>query len=392
MSSTYQEYKNRVFYKGATKRDYVKNKVKESIDDLIYNSQYGFKITINDNEHDVAILSTRTTQEYEAANVIAHLGFLERGVVFNWDSSNWIVLKKMFRPDQPGFNGIAYKCTDDLKWINEDGELNTQPAYVRSGRITNALGVTPDKNEYFDNIILHTTDWSMMAATPLNLNLKTEMRFIVKGQAYRVSNIDNVSIEGVSILSMVSDKLLGSDDIVNGVAAISSYYIDSTVDLPIQIQTGQNLTMPIVVYNNGLVVNEQCNYADFDNDIITIEENIITGQNAGSTNIICTLSRNPLVEIVLPVVVSVEEVENDEKIVIVGNDYILWNTSEHYALSDNRCAAFSVTTSSKIDIETDTEECSIDISIKDKYSGKIRIIAIDENNNEYEKEIIVKTN
>ena len=105
MSSAYQEYKNRVTFKGATKREYVKNKVKESIDDLIFNSQYGFKITVAGEEHDVAILSTRTTQEYEAANVIAHLGFLDKGVVFNWDSSNWIVLKKMFRPDQPGFNG-----------------------------------------------------------------------------------------------------------------------------------------------------------------------------------------------------------------------------------------------------------------------------------------------
>ena len=46
MSIRYDEYKNRVHFKGSTKREYVKNKTKESIDDLISNSQYGFAIDV----------------------------------------------------------------------------------------------------------------------------------------------------------------------------------------------------------------------------------------------------------------------------------------------------------------------------------------------------------
>ena len=65
----------------------------------------------------------------------------------------------MFRPDQPGFNGIAYRCNDYIKWIDEKTEeLHVQPAYVRSGRITNAVGVTPDVTRLFDNLRLHDTD------------------------------------------------------------------------------------------------------------------------------------------------------------------------------------------------------------------------------------------
>ena len=166
MSTRYEEYKERVHFKGNTKREYVKTKVKESISSLIEDSQYGFTISVynrNDKtykDHEVAILSTKTTQEYEAANVIAPLEVgLEKGVLFKWDDNDWILLKKMFRPDQPGFNGIAYRCTGYLKWIDKDTrELHIQPAYIRSGRITNALGVTPDVNRKFDNIILHDTD------------------------------------------------------------------------------------------------------------------------------------------------------------------------------------------------------------------------------------------
>ncbi len=390
MSKVYQEYRDRVFFKGNTKRDYVKNKVKESIDDLIYNSQYGFKITIGETEHDVAILSTRTTQEYEAANIIAHLGFLDRGVVFNWDNNNWIVLKKMFRPDQPGFNGIAYKCTDSLNWIDSDGVLNTQQAYVRSGRITNALGVTPDKNEYFDNIILHDTDWNMMAATPLNTNLKTEMRFIIKGQSYRISNIDNVSIEGVSILSMVSDKLLDSDDIENKVADVSTYRLDTTVSLPIKLKVGTSLEVPIVVYNEGIIVAEDCNYSGY-SDIISMSGNIITAVSAGNTEIQCKLSKNDLVTKTISVEVLSEDVENITKIDLVGNDYILWDSSETYRLSDGRAASFETSTTSKMLVTKSETSNSITLSIKDKYSGKIIVTATDIENNTYIKTVIIKS-
>ena len=122
MSMRFEEYKDRVHFKGNTKREYVKTKVAESISSLIEDSQYGFTISVYDKatktftDHDVAILSTKTTQEYEAANVIAPLSVgLEKGVLFKWDDNFWILLKKMFRPDQPGFNGIAYRCNDTLK-------------------------------------------------------------------------------------------------------------------------------------------------------------------------------------------------------------------------------------------------------------------------------------
>ena len=95
MSTPYEEYKERVHFKGNTKREYVKTKVKESISSLIEDSQYGFTISVYNKEsktytdHEVAILSTKTTQEYEAANVIAPLEVgLEKGVLFKWDGND----------------------------------------------------------------------------------------------------------------------------------------------------------------------------------------------------------------------------------------------------------------------------------------------------------------
>lgn len=394
MSTRYEEYQDRVHFKGNTKREYVKTKVKESISSLIEDSQYGFTISVyNKNskkytDHEVAILSTKTTQEYEAANIIAPLEVgLEKGTLFNWDNNSWIVLKKMFRPDQPGFNGIAYRCTGELKWIDKDTKkLFIQPAYIRSGRITNALGVTPDVNRVFDNIVMHDTDWNMMAATQRNLDFHPEMRFILNGQAYRVTNVDNVSIDDVSILSLVDDKLLDTDDRINGIAYadVYEYTIHNRLTEDVKLYANDVKELPIVILKDGVTVEEEYILESDDESIVEVAGNKIIGRGLGSVNITARLLKNPTVFITIPVEVVTEHVKQEDKVYIDGNDYIEWNTSEEYKLSNGLSASFEVECLSKvrktIDYINPTEEGSegVKISIKDKYSGTFVITAMTE--------------
>lgn len=394
MSNLYEEYRNRVHYKGKNKREYVKTKVEESIQGLIYDSQYGFTISLNGEEKDVAILSTKTTQEYEAANIIAPLDVgLDKGVVFDWDNNNWIILKKMFRPDQPGFNGIAYRCTDYLKWIDKNTqELHVQPAYIRSGRITNALGVTPDKNQVYDNIIMHDTDWNMMAATVQNLDFHPEMRFIIKGQAYRVTNVDNVSIDNVSILSFVDDKLLDTDDTVNMIAYndVYGYSIQNPFNEDIYMFVDDIKEMPLTVLKDGIQVKEDIVLESLNPDIVETNGSKMIGRGLGTATIRCALAKNNTVFIDVVVHVVEEHVEQEEKIFIEGNDYIEWNTSEEYFLSDKSNTAFSVETNSKIRKEIEFTDNSVKISIKDKYAGSFVISCVTPNG-EISKTVYIRT-
>lgn len=394
MSNLYEEYRNRVHYKGKNKREYVKTKVEESIQGLIYDSQYGFTISLNGEEKDVAILSTKTTQEYEAANIIAPLDVgLDKGVVFDWDNNNWIILKKMFRPDQPGFNGIAYRCTDYLKWIDKDTqELHVQPAYIRSGRITNALGVTPDKNQVYDNIIMHDTDWNMMAATVQNLDFHPEMRFIIKGQAYRVTNVDNVSIDNVSILSFVDDKLLDTDDTVNMIAYndVYGYSIQNHFNEDIYMFVDDIKEIPLIVLKDGIQVKEDIILESLNPDIVETNGSKMIGRGLGTATIRCALAKNNTIFIDVVVHVVEEHVEQEEKIFIEGNDYIEWNTSEEYFLSDKSNAAFSVETNSKIRKEIEFTDNSVKISIKDKYAGSFVISCVTPND-EISKTVYIRT-
>lgn len=385
MSTRYEEYKERVHFKGNTKREYVKTKVKESISSLIEDSQYGFTISVYNKDdktytdHEVAILSTKTTQEYEAANVIAPLEVgLEKGVLFKWDDNDWILLKKMFRPDQPGFNGIAYRCTGVLKWIDKDTkELHIQPAYIRSGRITNAVGVTPDVTRVFDNIRMHDTDWNMVAATQKKLDFHPEMRFIINGQAYRVTNVDNVSIDNVSILSLVDDKLLDTDDVINGIAYddVYEYVIKNKLTDDTKLYAGDVMELPVLVLKDGVEVKEDVVLTSSDENIIQIDGNRLIGRGIGTAIITVALARNNTIFINIPIEVSEEHTQQEIKLYITGDDYIEWNTTQNYQISDGSAAIFSVETFSKIRKDIEITDTSVSISIKDKYSGTFVITA-----------------
>lgn len=400
MSTRYEEYKDRVHYKGNSKREYVKTKVKESIDSLIKDSQYGFTISVYNKDdktytdHEVAILSTKATQEYEAANVIAPLEIgLEKGVLFRWDENDWILLKKMFRPDQPGFNGIAYRCTGFLKWIDKDTkELHIQPAYIRSGRITNAVGVTPDVTRIFDNIRMHDTDWNMVAATQKKLDFHPEMRFIINGQAYRVSNVDNVSIDNVSILSLVDDKLLDTDDIINGIAYddVYEYTIKNKLTDDTKLYAGDVMELPVLVLRNGVEVDEDVILTSSDESIIQVDGRRLIGRGLGTAIINVALALNNTISIDIPIEVSEEHAQQEVKIYITGDDYIEWGTSQTYMLSDGSPAAFEVETLSKIRKEISFTENSVTISIKDKYSGTF-IISADTAQGRVEKTVYIRT-
>lgn len=400
MSTRYEEYKDRVHYKGNSKREYVKTKVKESIDSLIKDSQYGFTISVYNKDdktytdHEVAILSTKATQEYEAANVIAPLEIgLEKGVLFRWDENDWILLKKMFRPDQPGFNGIAYRCTGFLKWIDKDTkELHIQPAYIRSGRITNAVGVTPDVTRIFDNIRMHDTDWNMVAATQKKLDFHPEMRFIINGQAYRVSNVDNVSIDNVSILSLVDDKLLDTDDIINGIAYddVYEYTIKNKLTDDTKLYAGDVMELPVLVLRNGVEVDEDVILTSSDESIIQVDGRRLIGRGLGTAIINVALALNNTISIDIPIEVSEEHTQQEVKIYITGDNYIEWGTSQTYMLSDGSPAAFEVETLSKIRKEISFTENSVTISIKDKYSGTF-IISADTAQGRVEKTVYIRT-
>ena len=162
----------------------------------------------------------------------------------------------------------------------------------------------------------------MIAAIQQDLTLHNEMRFIIKGHAYRVTNIDNMSIDNVSILSMVNDKLLDSDDIINGVAGDPKYYFRLDVETPIHLYAGDVKNIPLSVLSNGFVVDEEINYVSSNPDIVEVQGNKLIGRGIGSCIIECSLNKNKYIKTSIEIDVSAEHVIDTEEYYIDGPDYI----------------------------------------------------------------------
>ena len=143
--------------------------------------------------------------------------------------------------------------------------------------------------------------------------------------------------------------------------------------------------MPISVLNKGVIADEKIILTSLTPSIVEVEEDRIIGRGVGEGIVRCALSKNETKYKDIKVIVEEGHQEDTEDIYIVGNDYIGWNTSETYMLSNNKNAIFAVEWKSKIKHSQPVfGDNSITISIKDKYSGTVIISA------EYEGKLITK--
>jgi hypothetical protein len=164
----------------------------------------------------------------------------------------------------------------------------------------------------------------MVAATQQNFDFHPEMRFIIYGQAYRVSNVDNVSIDDVSILSLEDDKLLDTDDITNGIAYtdVYEYTIKNKLTDDTKLYAGDVMELPVLVLKDGIEVDEDVELTSSDPDIIEIKGNHIIGRKVGEAVITVALARNNTISIDIPITVSEDHTQQEIKLYITGNDYI----------------------------------------------------------------------
>ena len=218
----------------------------------------------------------------------------------------------------------------------------------------------------------------MVAATQRNLDLHPEMRFIIMGQAYRVSNVDNVSIDNVSILSLEDDKLLDTDDRINGIAYTDAYEYSIVNKLTddLKMYGGDVLELPIVVLKDGMAVEEEIYLESSDENVVEIKGDTLIGRGLGTAVVRASLAKNDTIYLDLNIEVIAEHVPQTSKLYISGSDYLEWNNSETYQLSDGSNAVFEVEKLSKVRSIIDITDNSVTISIKDKYSGTFKITAI----------------
>ena len=364
---------------GSSLKEYVKNQVRTNLDTFLEKSQYGMDVSIYDidaedwNPNRIGIMTGAMTDIRDEVLVLSKIDVLKMGTLFKWDNEYWVVVKREARVIKESFYGTAYRCNVDLKWVDKEGNLRTQKAYAK-GRGMSSILV---ENKYTDPpVMAREVDTPITVITQRNLSLEQDMRFLFNGQPYRVTFVDNLSTDGTTILGMYDDILQDGDDTENNIANYNRRYeLRLNFDSDVILEVGKPFEVNYEIFKNGEITDKK-------DIILTVEDpndvsivgNVITPLVAKDITVKVSLKDNELIykEFVIH---SGDEWIKDN-IYIIGPDTIVWNGSAEYYLINKVDAEFVPTFPLKVKGTYKTTNNSITISIKDKYSGTIKLVVM----------------
>lgn len=359
---------------GSSVKEYVKDQVRTNLDKFLDKSQYGMDVEIDGEQFRIGIMTGSMTDVRDEVLVLSKPDVLKMGTLFKWEDEYWVVVKREARVIKESFYGTAYRCNVDLKWVDKNGDLISQKAYAK-GRGMSSILVENKSTQPPE--MMRMVDTPITVITQRNQNLEQDMRFLFNGQPYRVTFIDNLSIDGTTILGMYDDILQEGDDVVNNVANYKCYDYAISLDFEpdVILEPGETFTVEYHTLVDGVI-------ADTNKDVI-IEVPEDTCKIDG-------LTITPLVSEDIPVKVisaSNELIYSEfvihsgeewikENIFIVGPDVIKWNGTAKYYLNTKTDAEFIITFPPKVKGTYKTTSNAVAIGVGDKFSGTIKLVAM----------------
>ena len=358
---------------GSSLKEYVKDQVRTNLDIFLDKSQYGMDVIIDGEEQRIGIMTAAMTDIRDEVLVLSKPNVLRMGTLFEWDNEFWVVVKRESRVIKESFYGTAYRCNVDLKWIDKEGNLISQKAYAK-GRGMSSILV---ENKYTEPPVMsREVDTPITVITQRNLELEQDMRFLFNGQPYRVTFVDNLSIDGTTILGMYDDLLQDGDDTVNNIANYLRYNYTISLDFEpdVVLKVGEPFTVNYHIIKDGEITDMKDVILSAPEETCEIDGLTITPLVAEDIPVTVTSTTNELINTQF-VIHSGEEWINDN-IFIIGPDTIAWNSSATYKLNNGAEAEFVVTFPPKVKGEIITSDNNVTISIKDKYSGTIKLVVM----------------
>lgn len=372
---------------GSSVKEYVKDQVRTNLDKFLDKSQYGMDVEIDGEQFRIGIMTGSMTDVRDEVLVLSKPDVLKMGTLFKWEDEYWVVVKREARVIKESFYGTAYRCNVDLKWVNSEGDLISQKAYAK-GRGMSSILVENKSTQPPD--IMRMVDTPITVITQRNLNLEQDMRFLFNGQPYRVTFIDNLSIDGTTILGMYDDILQEGDDVVNNVANYKRYNYSISLDFEpdVVLEPGESFTVDYHMLVDGEISCNKDVIIEAPEDTCKIEGLTITPLVSEDIPIKVISATNEL--IYAEFVIHSGEEWIKENVFIVGPDTIKWNSVAKYTLNTKADAEFIVTFPPKVDGTYKTTNNAIAIGVEDKFSGVIKLVAMTDEGI-YMKDITITT-
>ncbi|WP_440110352.1 hypothetical protein [Paenibacillus sp. QZ-Y1] len=167
--------------------------------------------------------------------------------------------------------GKIEKCNFDLKWIDEEGFIQSSPSILYYNARSN-FGVEEDK-------IMNLPAGRRQITTQMNkhtIKLSRDDRFIIGSEAFKVIDTDYMSDDGLVNLSLQSDQIDETvDNLELGIAdynKLTKYSMTLLNDNPLSISQYQSAKVIIKAFKDNVPLsNPEVFYESFNPDIVQVD-------------------------------------------------------------------------------------------------------------------------
>ena len=328
----YDNYRSRV-QDTLTDTDYINEENKRYVIEHFFEQPNYYQVTKNfdlDTTYDVLIAEeSKKKDSVGIKNLISYPYATPQftlGDYINWQSDVWLLTTLDTQYDY-SVVGRIIETNTDLKWINNNGVLKSYRAIATNKVIHQGLDETKYITVPDGNIIVRVQKNDDTSA------LKESRRFIINGNAYRITNINNFvnnMIEFYMEQTTVSDE----DDLINNIADQSAnvFSLEINADDFNQV-VGYISTLTATVKLNGDIVTKDVLWSTSNPSIVAVSSGgIISLLAEGSATITCSMQDNSSISDTIIITVTDSSAPSVETRILPNEKIILQSQTQVYTV------------------------------------------------------------
>ena len=328
----YDNYRSRV-QDTLTDTDYINEENKRYVIENFFEQPNYYQVTKNfdlDTTYDVLIAEeSKKKDSVGIKNLISYPYATPQftlGDYINWQSDVWLLTTLDTQYDY-SVVGRIIETNTDLKWINNNGVLKSYRAIATNKVIHQGLDETKYITVPDGNIIVRVQKNDDTSA------LKESRRFIINGNAYRITNINNFvnnMIEFYMEQTTVSDE----DDLINNIADQSAnvFSLEINADDFNQV-VGYISTLTATVKLNGDIVTKDVLWSTSNPSIVAVSSGgIISLLAEGSVTITCSMQDNSSISDTIIITVTDSSAPSVETRILPNEKIILQSQTQVYTV------------------------------------------------------------
>lgn len=315
---------------GSSDRDVKVNRLRKIFKNFLNTSPNAVTVRVNSTNElmTVGMISEKDNETIFQRNILTDISSpLNIGELIFWKDTAWIIIQPTNTAVE-GYNKyLALECKHTVQWVDKSSVVRESLCYL--------VAQTDEKiKEIFkviNNSLVKTMDKNLFILMP-KISIDKGQKVLLSDTAWTVTETDFISVNGLTYVSLSEsgkNQFTDSSDL-NDIVDVSNTYID--IENSIKVTINDDYILNPTLYRNKKQVDCNFLYKIKDNEIINIENGVISALSVGETEIMIISELDS--GIYKTVEIEVVESEQEKKeIKIIGDNTIKPGQTKDYIIN-----------------------------------------------------------